>query len=107
MAFSLILYGVLALVHQDIWWPANRRSYRHPATWTLPPLVGVLLVVAFELWAIYVVHRWVYGLMPIVPIVRVGLTPILQMLIVPTVTLLLCMRKSIDFTNLPETTMKA
>jgi hypothetical protein len=107
MAFTLILYGVLALVHQDVWWAANRSNYRHPATWTLPPLIGVLLVVAFELWAIYVVHRWVYGLMPIVPIVRVGVTPVLQMLVVPTVTLLLCMRKSIDLTNLPETTMKA
>jgi len=94
MAFSVTLFFVLAVVHRDIWWAARRMNYRHPATWILPPLIGVLLVVAFELWAIYVVHRWTYGLMPIVPIVRVGLTPVLQMIVVPTVTLLLCMRKS-------------
>lgn len=98
MAISLILYCVLALVHRDIWWAAYRTNYRHPATWTLPVLFGVLLGVAFELWVIYVVHRWEYGLMPIVPIVRVGLTPILQMIVVPSVTLALCMRK---FAKLP------
>jgi hypothetical protein len=46
-------------------------------------------------------------LIPILPIVRVGLTRVLQMIVVPTVTLLLCMRKAIDLTNVPETTMKA
>jgi hypothetical protein len=61
-----------------------------PATWTLPPLFGAMLVVAFELWAIYVVHRWEYGLMPLLPVVRVGLTPVLQMIVVPAITLFLC-----------------
>lgn len=53
-----------------------------------PPLIGVLLATAFELWAVYVVKRWEYGLMPIVPVVRMGVTPMLQMIFVPVATLL-------------------
>ena len=46
-------------------------------------LIGVLLAVSFELWAIYAVRRWEYGSMPLIPIIGVGITPVLQMVIVP------------------------
>ena len=93
MAFSLVLYFAISVVHRDIWWAEDRENYHHAATWALPPLIGVLLATAFELWAVYVVKRWEYGLMPIVPVVRVGVTPLLQMIVVPTVTLCLCRRQ--------------
>lgn len=94
MAFMLILYLTVAAVHQELWWIGNRNRYRHIGTWTVPVLVGSLLAVCFELWAVYVVHRWKYASMPLVPIIRVGVTPLLQMIVVPVLTLGICWRKA-------------
>lgn len=90
MLFMLTLYLTLAVVHRNLCWVADRQTYAHPATWTVPPLVGILLAGNFELWAIYVSHRWSYGAMPVIPVLGVGLTPLLQMIVVPLATLMLC-----------------
>ena len=87
--FMLIIYVALAVVHRDPFWPANRLAYEHPATWIITPFVGALLAVGFELWAVYVDHRWQYAeTMPLIPVLLIGLTPVLQMIVVPPLSLL-------------------
>lgn len=88
MAFMLILYLTGAVIHRDGMWIRSTASYRHPATWAVTALVGALLAVCFELWAVHIVHRWEYGRMPLVPVLQVGWFPVLQMVIVPLLTLL-------------------
>lgn len=90
MAFMLTLYLTAAVIHRDALWIGAAASYRHPATWSVTTLVGVLLAISFELWAVHAVDRWQYGPMPVVPVLRVGLTPLLQMVIVPALVLALC-----------------
>ena len=90
MLFMLTLYGTLAVVHRDSSWLSKRQAYSHPATWIVPVIVGVLLAVSFELWAIHAVHRWTYAGMPLVPVVQVGLTPVLQLIVIPLATLGVC-----------------
>ena len=87
LLFMLVIYIALTIMHRDLFWVANRAVYSHPATWLLPMFVGLLLAISFELWAIHVNHRWTYTGMPIIPLLKIGLTPILQMLIIPLVTL--------------------
>lgn len=87
MLFTLTIYVALAFVHRDPFWIAARSVFGHPATWVLAVLVGVLLGISFELWAIHVSHRWTYATMPILPVLRIGITPVLQMIVVPLLTL--------------------
>lgn len=83
MLFMLALHLTVALIHRNLWWLSDRAAYSHPATWIVPVIIGALLAVSFELWAVYVDDRWVYGSMPIIPVVKVGLTPVLQMILIP------------------------
>lgn len=83
MLFMLTLLVTVAVVHRNLWWLSDRTAYSHPATWIVPVVIGTLLAVSFELWAVYVDDRWVYGSMPIIPVVKVGLTPVLQMILIP------------------------
>jgi hypothetical protein len=83
MIFMAIIYLAVAAVHRDLWWPLQKKSYSHIGTWIIAILVGSLLAISFELWAIFVDFRWVYGAMPLLPIVKVGLTPVLQMILIP------------------------
>lgn len=95
MLFMLTIYLALAVIHRNGCWVKHRSSYDHPATWILTLLLGILLAISFELWAVEVDHRWQYAAsMPTIPIVNIGLTPILQMIIVPFLTLLLTFRFS-------------
>lgn len=90
MVFMAVMYFAIAVSLKNAFWSSDAASYRHPATWVLPVITGVLLAVSYELWAIHAVQRWEYGTMPIIPIVRVGLTPVLQMIAVPIATIYLC-----------------
>lgn len=83
MLFMLTLHLTVAVIHRNLWWLSDRTAYSHPATWIVPVVIGALLAVSFELWAVYVDDRWVYGSMPIIPVVKVGLTPVLQMILIP------------------------
>ncbi len=95
LLFMIAIYAALAIVHRDPFWVSDRATYAHPATWAITLLIGVLLAVSFELWAVYVDQRWQYTQsMPLIPVLQVGLTPVLQMLIIPLVTLLLTSRFS-------------
>lgn len=88
MIFMAVIYLALAAVHRDIRWTDHPATFKHPGTWLLALLIGILLAVGFELWAVHVDHRWLYmpG-MPIVPIIEVGLLPVLQMLVIPVLVL--------------------
>lgn len=83
MLFMLTLYLTVAVIHKNIWWVCDRTSFKHPATWIIPVIIGVLLAVSFELWAVHATNRWTYSSMPIIPVVEVGLTPVLQMILIP------------------------
>jgi len=83
MLFMLMLYLTVALIHRSVWWACDRSSYSHPATWIVSAIIGVLLAVSFELWSVHATDRWVYSSMPIIPVLKVGLTPVLHMLLVP------------------------
>jgi hypothetical protein len=51
---------------------------------------GLFVTVALELYAIHVNGRWSYGpLMPLFPILRIGLAPVEQWLAIPAALLLL------------------
>ena len=71
-------------------WVGNRNRYWHIGMWVVSLLVGSLLAICFEHWAIYAVRRWEYAAMPLVPVIRVGVTPLSQMIIVPVLTLGVC-----------------
>ncbi len=90
MIFMATIYLTIAIALKDAAWTKHPASFRHPATWLLPLIVGTLLAVSYELWAIYAVDRWEYGGMPLIPVVKVGLTPVLQMIIVPIMTIAAC-----------------
>jgi hypothetical protein len=96
MFFMMILYLTVAVIHKNLCWITDQAAYSHPATWLVPVLIGVLLAVSFELWAIHAVHRWEYKpSMPLVPFLRVGVTPILQMILIPTASTAICRRVTI------------
>lgn len=89
LLFMLTIYVALAVVHQDWLWIRHRTVYRHPATWMITLFFGLLLAANFELWAVYVNQRWQYAeRMPMIPILHIGLTPVLQMMIIPLLSLL-------------------
>jgi hypothetical protein len=90
MLFMLTLYLTLAMVHENLVWPRDPATYSRPATWVVPAFIGSLLAVTFELWAVYVAGRWKYDSMPVIPVLRVGLTPLLQMVLIPIATIGAC-----------------
>lgn len=90
MIFMGVIYLTLALVHQNRSWICDQRIFLHPATWLLPPMMGVLLAMSYELWAVHVVHRWAYANMPLIPVLDVGVFPVLQMVVVPLLVLFVC-----------------
>lgn len=95
LLLMLVIYIAVAIIHRNPFWVIHRAAYAHLATWTITSLIGVLLAVNFELWAVYVDHRWQYTeAMPLIPMLQVGLAPVSQMVILPLVTLFLTSRFS-------------
>lgn len=78
----LLVYFLLALFYHDIYWPKHNRSLRY----LVVVLIGGILAVGFELWAL-TKGEWAYtGLMPVVPYIGVGLSPLLQLMLLPVLT---------------------
>gem|GEM_PF-5163212 len=88
----LAVYLTAAVIHKQFWWPLDVSAYSHPATWVVPVTVNVLLVVSIKLWAVHAVHGWQYSSMPLVPFIHVGVTPVLQMLVISLAATRLCHR---------------
>lgn len=52
--------------------------------------LGFLWAVGIEYHAVFVAHRWAYGsAMPLLPMLNVGVVPVVQMIIVPLLSILL------------------
>ena len=78
----LLLYLVLAIINKDILWVA-KISKREVI---ILIVLGVLVAVGIEKWALTTL-RWQYtSTMPLIPFVEVGLLPIFQMGILPLFT---------------------
>lgn len=87
MLFMLTIYIALAAAFERLDWPAEDDLLRRPATWVLSLIIGGLLAVSFELWAIHVEQRWFYDTMPTIPVLEIGILPLLQMLVIPVLVI--------------------
>ena len=75
-------YVVTAVLFRQIRWPFETHWFWPSVVWTV---LGLLATVAFERWALWV-GRWHYtDAMP--TIAGIGLTPLLQWIVVPAATL--------------------
>ena len=80
VGFALIAFAVTALLARSRRWIAEPRAWQVG----LFVLVGVLLTVGFEWYYIEISGRWIYSdLMPRMPLIGTGLSPLAQWLIVP------------------------
>jgi hypothetical protein len=94
LLFMFVIYVALAIVHRNLWWIADVSGYTY-ATWITALFVGAALAVSYEFWAVYVAHRWDYtSMMPLLPLLRIGAFPVLQMVVVPVSTLFVTSRFS-------------
>lgn len=87
LMIAVTSYGIAALVVGRSGWPFQRR-------WSIPFAIclacGLAITIGFELYAL-ATDRWAYG--PRMPTVAgIALTPLLQWLVVPALTLLILQR---------------
>lgn len=83
---TLMIYWGGLLVFRDAGWVLRIRVNQY----VFMALLGFALAVAIEWNALYRTRAWHYtARMPLVPIVAIGMLPVLQMLILPPVTALL------------------
>jgi hypothetical protein len=95
LLFMSVIYAAIALIHRDFYWLVDRAAYAQAATWIIAILMGILLAANFELWAVYVDNRWQYSAsMPLIPVLQIGLTPVLQMIFIPLLVLSIASRFS-------------
>ena len=80
VGIALASFAAGALVDKAWSWfvgPSQRAFVAYLAT-------GVLITIAFEWYAVYWAGRWSYSeMMPIIPLLRVGLSPVLQWFALP------------------------
>jgi hypothetical protein len=83
-AMMLFIYWVVALIRKDRFWFLRGRSVDK----VLFALAALTLAFASEYNAVHYRNLWEYSeRMPLIPVVRVGLTPIVQWIILPGVIL--------------------
>ena len=81
---AIAAYSVPAIVARDAAWLYCRKFQ----TWALYLLIGLLATVFIEFLSTEVYDRWQYSdLMPIVPILNTGATPLLQWVVLPPIYL--------------------
>jgi hypothetical protein len=91
---TLLLYGVLGSIHKNFWW------LRKPNKWDFIFLViaGGLITIAVE--KISIGRYWTYtAAMPLIPLVKVGFTPFLQLIILPIFTFWLANKITTTYDN--------
>ncbi len=80
----IFLYFALAVVNRDLQWFTKMSKVDLAITVVL----GILIAVGIEMWSLGTA-RWEYApTMPLVPYTNVGLSPILQMIILPPIIFL-------------------
>ena len=80
----LVAFWIISLIAKSRHWII------HPKTTQVIGFIaiGMIITVILEAIAIHVFDRWQYAaVMPTLPMIGTGLTPILQWLIIPTITL--------------------
>ena len=78
----LLLFILFAVFNQCLSWPLTGKLWQY----LVLVLVGGILAVWFEKWALDVEH-WSYtNNMPVVPVLDIGLLPFLQLLLLPSIT---------------------
>ena len=85
------LYLAIALIHRNLFWLNESSILRPPLTWIILIVLGGVFAAAFEWWAVFVAHRWQYGSMPLL-FGGIGLMPVLQMTVIPPISLFLTFR---------------
>ena len=89
VAIALLCFAGAALWDQKLSW------YITPSAGAIASYfgTGVLITVAFEWYAVHKMGRWAYSdLMPIIPILKVGLAPVMQWIFLPAAVLFFLQR---------------
>jgi hypothetical protein len=89
IGIALAAFGASALLDRNVAW------FLRPSAGALVGYmaVGVLFTTVFEWHAVYWANRWAYSnLMPVVPLLGIGASPLLQWLVIPPVALHLLRR---------------
>jgi hypothetical protein len=82
VAVILLLYGLFAIWYKDFYWI----NYMNWKIVVVLIIIGGAIAVGFEQWA-FEGQKWSYtDNMPIVPFTKVGLSPLLQMMLLPLLT---------------------
>lgn len=79
------IYALMTIIYRTRTWIFTMSK----STWVVLVLVSISVAILVEWWGIYT-GRWSYSdLMPIIPFLSMGVTPILQMtILVPIITLI-------------------
>ena len=81
---ALAAYSISAIVARDRFWLLQRRD----SIFAIYIIIGLVITVFFEILAIELYGRWQYSeLMPTLPVINVGLSPLLQWIIIPPVSI--------------------
>jgi hypothetical protein len=84
----ITIWGIGALVYRNVHW--FRPLHAGPALLLI--FSGVVIAVLIE-WHALANERWAYsGIMPVVPILGVGLSPLVQLLLLPWPTMMAASR---------------
>lgn len=80
----LLIYLLGALIFQSKKWFVKENKSKY----FIASLLGLIIAIVIERYAL-ATQRWAYNnLMPVIPLLKVGLSPILQMIILPPITIL-------------------
>ena len=82
--------GVIVLIIFSVgWWVLRRADWfvrPSASTYALMLATGLVIAILIEWIAVYGIDRWSYtARMPILPVLGVGLSPVLQMLMLPPI----------------------
>lgn len=84
----LLLYFLVAAFNHNLYWPLKVKLWQYG----LLAFIGGVLAVWFEKWAL-AGEQWSYtNEMPVVPVLDVGLLPLLQLMLLPGLTFYLSAR---------------
>lgn len=76
----LLIFLSISLANRSLKWKLSKKNI------FLSVIFGMVIAIAFELYAKFT-HRFEYNSnMPLIPLLKVGLTPVLQMIITPLLT---------------------
>ena len=90
----------LAAFAAGSWWSHKLHWTRTPSWQAISVFlaVGVAATIAFEWYAVSWANRWAYSeAMPIVPVLRVGIAPILQWIVLPPLVIYFVRRHRLSF----------